>query len=209
MKLALAHVDFASGSGRARVRVFSPDQCLSGPQRLLSKSLYLMVDVLIKRRKTSQTLSYKQTHVSESFAMAFWSSIARALLLLLPLVSALKFDLQAHTGHSSKYERCIRNFVAKDTLVVVTAIVSGNKGDGQMVNMHVSIHQRRFHWACTAFIISYPDSRSVTLWATNTASQRILPARLVWPSPLMRMLHSTSVSKINWSLIVSLNPSVH
>ena len=87
--------------------------------------------------------------------MAFWSSIARAFLLLLPLVSALKFDLQAHTGHSSKYERCIRNFVAKDTLVVVTAIVSGNKGDGQMVNMHVSIHRGLFYWACTALVISY------------------------------------------------------
>ncbi|KAI4170316.1 MAG: hypothetical protein LQ343_005069 [Gyalolechia ehrenbergii] len=58
-------------------------------------------------------------------------------LSLLPLSSALKFDLQAHTGHSARYERCIRNFVAKDTLVLVTAIVSGQKGDGQMVNMQV------------------------------------------------------------------------
>lgn len=57
---------------------------------------------------------------------------------ILPFSWALKFDLQAHTGHSAKYERCIRNFVAKDTLVVVTATVSGQKGDGQMVNMHVS-----------------------------------------------------------------------
>lgn len=59
-------------------------------------------------------------------------------LAILPFSWALKFDLQAHTGHGSKYERCIRNFVAKDTLVVVTATVSGQKGDGQMVNMHVS-----------------------------------------------------------------------
>lgn len=65
-------------------------------------------------------------------------TVIRAVFLLLPLVSALKFDLQAHTGHGSKYERCIRNFVAKDTLVLVTAIVGGSKGDGQMVNMHVS-----------------------------------------------------------------------
>lgn len=57
---------------------------------------------------------------------------------LLPISLALKFDLQAHTGHSARYERCIRNFVAKETLVLVTAIVSGSKGDGQMVNMHVS-----------------------------------------------------------------------
>ncbi|MCJ1257216.1 vesicle coat component [Lignoscripta atroalba] len=58
-------------------------------------------------------------------------------LTTLPLSSALKFDLQAHTGHSAKYERCIRNFVSKDTLVVVTATVSGQKGDGQVVNMHI------------------------------------------------------------------------
>lgn len=58
---------------------------------------------------------------------------------LLPISLALKFDIQAHTGHSARYERCIRNFVAKETLVLVTAIVSGSKGDGQMVNMHVSV----------------------------------------------------------------------
>ena len=57
---------------------------------------------------------------------------------LLPFSGALKFDLQAYPGHNSRHERCIRNFVAKDTLVVVTATVSGEKGDGQTVNMHVS-----------------------------------------------------------------------
>ena len=56
-------------------------------------------------------------------------------LILLPFTSALKFDVAAHTGR----ERCIRNFVAKDTLVLVTAIVDGQKGDGQQVNMHVSL----------------------------------------------------------------------
>ena len=60
------------------------------------------------------------------------------LLLFSPLVSTLKFDIQAHPGHeSASKERCIRNFVAKDTLVVVTATVSGSKGDGQLLNMHV------------------------------------------------------------------------
>ena len=59
--------------------------------------------------------------------------------LSLPLISALKFDVVAHRGHeSAKYERCIRNFVAKDQLVVVTAIVDGSKGDGQQLNLHVS-----------------------------------------------------------------------
>ena len=66
-------------------------------------------------------------------------SLLRLLLLaLLPLSWALKFDIQAHPGAESKNkERCIRNFVAKDQLVVVTATVSGSRGDGQMLNMHV------------------------------------------------------------------------
>lgn len=59
--------------------------------------------------------------------------------LFLACAQALKFDLQALSqSHDTKKERCIRNFVAKDTLVVVTAIVSGAKGDGMRVNMHVS-----------------------------------------------------------------------
>ena len=65
------------------------------------------------------------------------------LLLVLPITSALKFDLFASPGHSSKNERCIRNFVNKDTLVVVTATVGGSKGDGQVVNMHVRLSKRR------------------------------------------------------------------
>ncbi|KAJ9603706.1 vesicle coat component [Cladophialophora chaetospira] len=60
------------------------------------------------------------------------------LTTVLPLLaSALKFELLAAPGHSAKNERCIRNFVTQDTLVVVTAIVSGSRGDGMMVNMHV------------------------------------------------------------------------
>lgn len=59
-------------------------------------------------------------------------------LVSLPLISALKFDVQAHHGHeSANKERCIRNFVAKDQLVVVTANVDGYRGDGQQLNMHV------------------------------------------------------------------------
>ena len=74
--------------------------------------------------------------------MARLHSFLSALLCLaiLPFSYALKFDLAAHTGHSNKYERCIRNFVAKDTLVLVTAFISGHKGDGQTVNMHVRGH---------------------------------------------------------------------
>ncbi|KAI9710704.1 MAG: vesicle coat component [Bogoriella megaspora] len=55
-----------------------------------------------------------------------------------PIASALKFDIQAHPGHeSASKERCIRNFVAKDQLVVVTATVSGSRGDGMVLNMHI------------------------------------------------------------------------
>lgn len=65
-------------------------------------------------------------------------AIRLLLAFLLPLISALKFDVQAHPGHeSASKERCIRNFVAKDQLVVVTATVSGHRGDGQVLNMHV------------------------------------------------------------------------
>lgn len=60
------------------------------------------------------------------------------LLLLLGVASALKFDVQAHPGRENqKKERCIRNFVATDTLVVVTAIVGGTKGDGMQLNIHI------------------------------------------------------------------------
>lgn len=60
------------------------------------------------------------------------------LLASLPFVSALKFDIQAHPGHeSASKERCIRNFVMKDQLVVVTTITDGWRGDGQRLNMHV------------------------------------------------------------------------
>lgn len=73
--------------------------------------------------------------------MALQNSLTRALLSLLVLLgvaSALKFDVQAHPGRENqKKERCIRNFVAKETLVVVTATVGGTKGDGMQLNIHV------------------------------------------------------------------------
>jgi p24 family protein delta-1 len=72
--------------------------------------------------------------------------LSAALLALVwaPLVASLKFDIQAHPGHeSARYERCIRNFVAKEQLVVVTAIIDGQRGDGQQLNMHVSADRSR------------------------------------------------------------------
>lgn len=72
------------------------------------------------------------------------------LLVSLPFVSALKFDIEAHPGHeSASKERCVRNFVMKDQLVVVTTITDGYKGDGQRLNMHVRpahpVEQARAH----------------------------------------------------------------
>jgi hypothetical protein len=62
--------------------------------------------------------------------------VSLCFLLFAGLGSALRFDLAAQ-HHSN--ERCIRNFVTGGQLVVVTAIVSGSKGDGQVVNMHVRL----------------------------------------------------------------------
>ena len=63
-------------------------------------------------------------------------AILSFLFVFVQVASALKFDLVATSG-GGKNERCIRNFVSKDQLVVVTAIVGGSKGDGQKVNIHV------------------------------------------------------------------------
>ncbi|KAE8348906.1 WD40 repeat-like protein [Aspergillus coremiiformis] len=62
------------------------------------------------------------------------SILGLLFLCLVQFSAALRFDLSAVSG---KNERCIRNFVFKDQLVVVTAIVGGQKGDGQKVNMHI------------------------------------------------------------------------
>lgn len=63
-----------------------------------------------------------------SSRLASWATFL--LLVLLPISQALKFDIQAHPGAESKEkERCIRNFVARDQLVVVTATISGTRGE--------------------------------------------------------------------------------
>ncbi|CAI6312842.1 unnamed protein product [Periconia digitata] len=60
------------------------------------------------------------------------------LFLSVPLASALKFDLHAvHEHEAARHERCIRNFVAREQLVVVSVIMDGYRGDGQTVNMHI------------------------------------------------------------------------
>ena len=70
--------------------------------------------------------------------MARARSFFCSLLLLAASTQALKFDLEALPSHSRHSQRCIRNFVGKDTLVVVTATVDGHRDDGMRVDMHIT-----------------------------------------------------------------------
>jgi hypothetical protein len=99
---------------------------------------------VLKRQKGEETtlfLCHSLPHsltLLDEVKMEMSMTLNLLLAFLLPLASALKFDVLAHPGHvAASRERCIRNFVAKDQLVVVTATVSGNRGDGQTLNMHV------------------------------------------------------------------------
>lgn len=83
--------------------------------------------------------------------LSIWSGLL--LLLSLQLATGLKFDLIAHPSHN-KAERCIRNFVNKDVLVVVTTILDGSRGDGQVVNMHVRGVSRPDHSASSFYLPS-------------------------------------------------------
>ena len=74
--------------------------------------------------------------------MAFSDSILRVLCaftFLLALADALKFDIMAYPANDKKNIRCIRNFVSKDTLVMVTSTIDGQRGDGMQVNIHVRL----------------------------------------------------------------------
>lgn len=93
-------------------------------------------------------------------------------LVLLPFASALKFNMEAHHGHeSATKERCIRNFVAKDQLVVVTANVDGSRGDGQQLNMHVRSH---IVVCAIAIVTNNAMSRSRMQLETSMVDQRTL-----------------------------------
>ncbi|RDL39042.1 Uncharacterized protein BP5553_03382 [Venustampulla echinocandica] len=72
--------------------------------------------------------------------MAYLPSLLHALcsvVLFLACAEALKFDIDATSRNDRSRVRCIRNFVARDTLVVVTATVDGYKGDGMKVDMEI------------------------------------------------------------------------
>ncbi|EPE30685.1 hypothetical protein GLAREA_03652 [Glarea lozoyensis ATCC 20868] len=72
--------------------------------------------------------------------MVYTQSLLRtacSFFFLLACAEALKFDIEAKSAGDKSRVRCIRNFVAKDTLVVVTSTVDGYRGDGMRVDMHI------------------------------------------------------------------------
>lgn len=95
------------------------------------------------------------------------------LFVFVQLASALKFDLIATSG-SGKNERCIRNFVSKDQLVVVTAIVGGTKGDGQRVNIHVCGLMSGCGWESVLRLLGLGD-QTAELQIADCGSRLILP----------------------------------
>lgn len=114
--------------------------------------------------------------------------------LFLTLVSALKFDIEAFHQGDARATRCIRNFVAKDTLVVVTATVDGTKGDGQVLNMHVSFTLGRFR-VCEVWSVADKYDRLKIPWAMTTVDPRMLLESSVWSLLRTQMHRLTSVSK--------------
>lgn len=92
--------------------------------------------------------------------MAYTQPLLRAvcgLFLLLACAEALKFDIEAKSAGDRSRVRCIRNFVAKDTLVVVTSTVDGYKGDGMKVDIHVSLERYCLRTSADANTNSSPD----------------------------------------------------
>jgi len=77
---------------------------------------------------------------SRSIQFAMQSPLPLLLSLLFLFLAgpsqALRFELPAQDAQHVQ-PRCIRNYVNRDILVVVAATVSGNRGDGQRVNIDV------------------------------------------------------------------------
>lgn len=113
-----------------------PDRTIEQLPRLPRPQLHIQLREISPVHLQSSFLFSSPNTANMAFTLAFKLFLA----FLLPLVSALKFEMQAHPGHeSASKERCIRNFVAINQLVVVTTTISGSKGDGQTLNMHVSL----------------------------------------------------------------------
>lgn len=115
-----------------------------------------------------------------------------AFLALMPLVSAVKFAVESKPkGHPP---RCIRDFVNKGKMVVVKITTSGERGDGQVLNLHVSLDQAQA-------IIILINSRFTTIKEMNMAARRILRAKSELHSLLMTMLLLMSALKTSLLLI--------
>lgn len=85
--------------------------------------------------------------------------------------------------------------MAKDTLVVVTATVSGSRGDGMRVNMHVSHHRRNQSLFFLGLSMQSANplslgNRSETRTGTSMESHRMSLVSRERCSPPTRMLHS-------------------
>lgn len=66
--------------------------------------------------------------------MQLWSLVWISLLVWFQVASALKFRVEASDRPKP---RCVRDFVTRDTLVVVNVKTSGNVGDGQSLTVSV------------------------------------------------------------------------
>lgn len=75
--------------------------------------------------------------ISRQF-FSFISSLLVATLFFTAHSNALKFAVPARpAGSGQAFERCIRNFVHKDAMVVVNVKTNGQRGDGQVLNLRV------------------------------------------------------------------------
>lgn len=119
--------------------------------------------------------SYHLYACSKPSMHSLWTVLI--LLHCLHLAAGLKFDLVAQPPHN-KAERCIRNFVNRDTLVVVTAILDGSRGDGQVVNMHVCGNPGAV--AGDQKRLKSILHRSRIRWAMITDCRRISPVKRAW-----------------------------
>ncbi|ORY83771.1 emp24/gp25L/p24 family/GOLD-domain-containing protein [Protomyces lactucae-debilis] len=72
-------------------------------------------------------------------------SLLLSLLSLVSLSTALKFDLEAQPAGYNR-PRCIKDYVGADTMVVVTAHLSGTQGDGQKVDITITdLHGNQYN----------------------------------------------------------------
>lgn len=67
--------------------------------------------------------------------MRFFQLLFTIFFTIIPLVSAVKFSVDSKPKGFPP--RCIRDFVQKGKMVVVKVTASGDRGDGQVLNLHI------------------------------------------------------------------------